>query len=97
MSGAFGPGRGPGRGWGRGKLGRGKAPGRGRGKLGAYLSTPVRAKRNRTDLLRFLVRRPALLAAVGTYETALLASGAADNRLKALAQIKASSLVGCPF
>jgi hypothetical protein len=68
-----------------------------RGKLGASLSTLLRAKRNRTDLLRFLVRRPALLVGVGTYETALLASGAVDSRLKALAQIKASSLVGCPF
>jgi hypothetical protein len=50
-----------------------------------------------TDLLRLLVKRPAVLAAVGTYETALLISGRVDGRLKSLAMLKASSLVGCPF
>lgn len=56
-----------------------------------------RAKRNRTDLVRYLVRRPALLAAVGGYESALLFSSRAENRLKLLAQVKASTLIGCPF
>jgi hypothetical protein len=68
-----------------------------RGKLAAYLSVLPRARRNRTDLVRYMVRRPALLLAIGGYETALLASGAVDARLKALAQIKTSSLIGCPF
>ena len=68
-----------------------------KGRVLAELSTLLQAKRNRTDLIRYLIRRPALLVGVGTYETALLASGAVDSRLKALAQIKASSLVGCPF
>jgi hypothetical protein len=68
-----------------------------RGRVRAELSTLLKAKRNRTDLLRYLIRRPALLVAVGTYETALLASGSVDSRLKALAQIKTSSLIGCPF
>ena len=49
------------------------------------------------DLLRLLLKRPAILMGVGTYETALLLSGKADSRLKVLASIKASSLVGCPF
>jgi hypothetical protein len=49
------------------------------------------------DLLRLLLKRPAILMGVGTYETALLVSGKADSRLKVLASIKASSLVGCPF
>lgn len=49
------------------------------------------------DVLRLLLKRPALLAAVGTYETALLASGRVDGRIKALAELKTSSLIGCPF
>ncbi len=55
------------------------------------------AKRNRTDLLRYLVRRPALLVAIAGYETVLLVSSRAENRLKLLAQVKASTLIGCPF
>lgn len=57
----------------------------------------LRAKRNRTDVLRWLVRRPAMLAAVNVYELALLASNRVDPKLKALASVKASSMVGCPF
>ena len=49
------------------------------------------------DLLRLLVKRPTILAAVGAYETALLISGRVDGRLKSLAMLKVSSLVGCPF
>jgi len=49
------------------------------------------------DLLRLMVKRPALLGAVGTYETALLLSGRVDSRLKALAMLKTSALIGCPF
>lgn len=49
------------------------------------------------DLLRLLLKRPAVLMGVGGYETALLASSKVDGRLKALASIKTSSLVGCPF
>ncbi|MEW6636677.1 MAG: hypothetical protein AB1425_07665 [Actinomycetota bacterium] len=49
------------------------------------------------DVLRLLLKRPALLAAVGTYETALLASGRVNGRIKALAELKTSSLIGCPF
>jgi hypothetical protein len=66
-------------------------------KVGAYARVLRRGRRNRTDLLRFLVRRPALLGAVSTYETALLLSSRADSRLKALAGLKTSSRVGCPF
>ena len=55
------------------------------------------ARRNRTDAVRWLVRRPLVLGAIGTYETALLLSSKAPTRLKLLAQLKAASLVGCPF
>ena len=66
-------------------------------KLSAYGRVFRRARRNRTDLIAYLIRRPALLAAVGAYETAVLVSGKVDTRLKLLAQTKASALVGCPF
>ena len=70
-------------------------------KLRAYGKTLARRlpryRESPTDLLRLLVKRPAILTAVGTYETALLISGRVDGRLKSLAMLKASSLVGCPF
>ena len=49
------------------------------------------------DLLRLLLKRPAILVGVSAFETALLASGKTDGRLKALASVKTSSLVGCPI
>ncbi len=67
-------------------------------KLRGYGRAFARARYRRVpDLLRLLLKRPAVLAAVGTYETALLVSGRVESRLKTLAQIKAASLVGCPF
>ena len=55
------------------------------------------ARRNRTDLLRYMIRRPALLAAIGGYETAVMFSNRVEPRLKYLAVVKASTLTGCPF
>jgi hypothetical protein len=49
------------------------------------------------DLVRVLRRRPLILAGVSAYETALMGSSRVDGRLKSLATIKASSLIGCPF
>lgn len=49
------------------------------------------------DLLRLMIKRPALIGAVGTFETALIMSGKMDSRLKALASLKSSALIGCPF
>jgi len=66
-------------------------------KIAAEISVIVRARRNRWDLLRFLIRRPALLASVSVYETGLMLSSRADTRWKALAGVKTSALVGCPF
>lgn len=57
----------------------------------------LRPRRNYFDLLRYLVRRPAIAAAVVTYETAIIVSNKADPRYKQLAAIKASSRIGCPF
>ncbi len=67
-------------------------------KVSAYGKVFARIRVRRIpDLLRLLMKRPTILAAVGTYETALLASNRVDGRLKALAMLKASSLIGCPF
>lgn len=57
----------------------------------------MRRKKRPMQALPLLRRRPALLLAVNTFETALLASGRLDLRLKALASIKTSALIGCPF
>ena len=57
----------------------------------------LRSAKRPMETLRLLRRRPALLFAVNTYEMALLASSRVEARLKALAQIKTSALVGCPF
>jgi hypothetical protein len=43
------------------------------------------------------MRRPALLAAVSAYETAVLVSNRVEPRLKYLASLKTSSITGCPF
>jgi alkylhydroperoxidase family enzyme len=67
-------------------------------KVSAYGKVFVRTRVRRVpDLLRLLMKRPTILAAVGTYETALLVSSRVDGRLKTLAMLKASSLIGCPF
>ena len=66
-------------------------------KMRVELRVLTRARRNRTDAVRWLIRRPLLLGAIGSYETALLLSLKAQTRLKLLAQLKAASLVGCPF
>ena len=67
-------------------------------KVRAYARVLARARsRQVPDLLRLLVRRPAILTAVSAYETALLVSGRVDSRLKSLASIKSGSLIGCPF
>jgi hypothetical protein len=67
-------------------------------KLRVYGRTFARARYGEVpDLLRLLLKRPAILMGISTYETALLLSGKADSRLKALASLKTGSLVGCPF
>ena len=67
-----------------------------------HLGHPERAWRAaamwRTSWLsREVIVMPALMAAVSTYETAIILSNRVDSRYKALASIKASSLIGCPF
>jgi len=62
-----------------------------------YIRAFAGARRNRTDLAGWLVRRLWVLAVVGFYEAALLLSNRLDPRLKELAELKAASLVGCEF
>ncbi|MDQ1439485.1 MAG: hypothetical protein QOK43_3114 [Acidimicrobiaceae bacterium] len=66
-------------------------------RLRAYLRIARKATRNQNDLMKHLVRRPAILAAVGGYETAVMFSNKVEPRLKYLASVRASSRVGCPF
>lgn len=63
----------------------------------SYREILPRATRNRTDLVGWLARRPGILAAVNTYETAVLGANGLEPRVKYLASLKASSLTGCPF
>lgn len=57
----------------------------------------MREKKRPLEPLRLLRQRPALLLGVNAFETALLMSGRVSGRLKALARIKTSALIGCPF
>jgi hypothetical protein len=57
----------------------------------------MRRRKRPMDAMRLLRRRPALLVGVSAFETALMASGRAPTRPKALATIKTSALIGCPF
>ena len=66
-------------------------------KILAYAKVLPKARRNRLDLMGYLARRPAILLAVGGYEAATFVSGRVDSRVKALASVKASSMIGCPF
>jgi hypothetical protein len=66
------------------------------GRTLAHIILP-RYRERPADLPRLMAKRPAIMAAVGAYETALLLSDRVDSRLKALASLKASALVGCPF
>ncbi|MBY8863351.1 carboxymuconolactone decarboxylase family protein [Nocardia sp. CA2R105] len=62
-----------------------------------YARALADARRHRTDLLGWLIRRPWLLIGTGTYETALLLSNRLDPRLKELAELKTAGLIGCEF
>lgn len=65
--------------------------------LATVLRTLTRARRNRTDLLRALVRRPQLLVGTGAFELGLVLSARVDPHLKALVNVRAASLIGCEF
>jgi hypothetical protein len=66
-------------------------------RLRAYGAIAPRGRRNPTDALRYLRRRPALLVAIGGHETAVMVSNRVEPRLNYLATLKASGIAGCPF
>jgi hypothetical protein len=66
------------------------------GRFQIILRVMKRAKRP-IEAFALLRRRPPILFGVNMFEMSLLASGRVDGRLKALASIKTSALVGCPF
>ena len=66
-------------------------------RLLAYRRIIRKATRNQSDLMKYLVRRPAILSAIGAYEAATLFSNRVDIRMKYLAGLRTSSLIGCPF
>ncbi len=66
-------------------------------KVAVHLRVLPRARRKRLDLVERMMRRPLLLAGIGAYEIGLFASNRAEERLKLLAQLRVSSLIGCPF
>lgn len=57
----------------------------------------AKARRNRLDLLRALIRRPQLLIGTTVYELSIALSARVDPRLKVLAELKAAALVTCEF
>ena len=63
----------------------------------AYLAVLPKARRNRVDLVRWLIRRPQLLGANVGYELALMSSGRVPSRLKALAELKAGTVITCEY
>jgi AhpD family alkylhydroperoxidase len=65
--------------------------------LAAYLRVFSRARRNRADLFRWYGRRPLLLGGMLAYETGGVFSNRLDPRLKLLAAIKVTGMVGCAF
>ena len=67
-------------------------------KMRAYGTTFRNRRRDQPmDLFRLLRRRPPVMLGVNAMELAQMAGGRVDARLKALAQVKTSALVGCPF
>jgi len=66
-------------------------------RIWTYIRVMGRAKRNRGDLLGWLVRRPQLLAAQGVYESSLLLMGRLPAELKTLAVAKAAMVVNCEY
>jgi AhpD family alkylhydroperoxidase len=66
-------------------------------RIWVHLKVLRKARRNRGDLLGWLVRRPQLLVAQGTYESSLLLMGRMPSELKTLAGAKASMVVNCEY
>jgi len=67
-------------------------------KLRSYAGVMSERDKSRPlEPMALLRKRLALMFGVNGMELAQMSSGRVDSRLKALAQIKTSALVGCPF
>jgi hypothetical protein len=67
-------------------------------KLRGYSGVMSRRDKSRPlEPMALLRKRLALMLGVNGMELAQMLSGRVDSRLKSLAQIKTSALVGCPF
>ncbi|WP_067821105.1 carboxymuconolactone decarboxylase family protein [Nocardia inohanensis] len=62
-----------------------------------YIKAFGRARKNQSDLVGWLIRRPLVLLGTMFYETVLLLSNRLDPHLKELAELKAAALVNCQF
>ncbi|MFE9582241.1 carboxymuconolactone decarboxylase family protein [Nocardia sp. NPDC006044] len=62
-----------------------------------YLTAVRQAKRHRSDLAGWLLRRPQILFGTMVFETALLLTNRLDPKLKELAELKTAGLVNCEF
>ncbi|MFI6997809.1 carboxymuconolactone decarboxylase family protein [Nocardia sp. NPDC050175] len=62
-----------------------------------YLKAVRQAKRNRSDLAGWLLRRPQILFSTMMFESALLFANRLDPKLKELAELKTAGLVNCEF
>ncbi len=65
--------------------------------IAGHLAVFARARRNRVDLVRAMIRRPQLLLAIAVYEVAGGMSARVDTRLKILAELKVAALVNCEY
>jgi alkylhydroperoxidase family enzyme len=66
-------------------------------RIWVYARVMRKARRHRGDLMGWLVRRPQLLLAQGTYESSLLLMGRMPAELKTLAVAKAAMIVNCEY
>ncbi|MBF6333053.1 carboxymuconolactone decarboxylase family protein [Nocardia transvalensis] len=66
-------------------------------RIGQYIRAFASMRRNRADLVGWLIRRPLLLISTLVYETMLLFSNRLDPKLKELAELKTAGLVNCEY
>ncbi|WP_067845089.1 carboxymuconolactone decarboxylase family protein [Nocardia lijiangensis] len=66
-------------------------------RIRSHLGAFRRARRNRTDLVGWLGRRPQLLVSTAVYETMSIFANRLDPHLKDLAELKTAGLVNCEF
>ncbi|CAM3565644.1 carboxymuconolactone decarboxylase family protein [Smaragdicoccus niigatensis] len=66
-------------------------------KMWKYTKVMAKAKRNRSDIFKWLIRRPLIGFAYFIYEVGLMFSNRMDPKLKQLAEMKAAAMVNCEF